>query len=51
MKLDKELPLVSIMIPNYNHSRYLDQGIQSALNRSYMMLSEELTSGKYLMML
>ena len=31
----KSLPLVSIMIPNYNHSRYLDQCIQSALDQTY----------------
>ena len=28
-------PLVSIMIPNYNYSRYLDQCIKSALNQTY----------------
>ena len=28
-------PLVSIIIPNYNHSRYLDQSIQSALGQTY----------------
>lgn len=28
-------PLVSIMIPNFNHSRYLDECIQSALNQTY----------------
>lgn len=28
-------PLVSIMIPNYNHSRYLDECIQSALHQTY----------------
>jgi len=28
-------PLVSIIIPNYNHSQYLDQSIQSALNQTY----------------
>ena len=28
-------PLVSIIIPNYNHSIYLDQSIQSALNQTY----------------
>lgn len=33
--MDNKLPLVSIMIPNYNHSRYLDQCIQSALNQTY----------------
>ncbi|MDL2207707.1 glycosyltransferase [Desulfovibrio sp. OttesenSCG-928-M16] len=27
--------LVSIMIPNFNHSRYLDECIQSALNQTY----------------
>lgn len=30
-----EMPLVSIMIPNYNHSRYLDQCIQSAIHQTY----------------
>lgn len=28
-------PLVSVMIPNYNHSRYLSQCIESALNQTY----------------
>lgn len=28
-------PLVSIIIPNFNHSMYLDQSIQSALHQSY----------------
>ena len=28
-------PLVSIMIPNFNHSRYLDQCIQSAIGQTY----------------
>lgn len=28
-------PLVSIMIPNYNHSRYLDECILSAKNQTY----------------
>lgn len=28
-------PLVSIMIPNYNHGIYLDQCIQSTLNQTY----------------
>lgn len=33
--MKKTDPLVSIMIPNYNHSRYLDQCILSALNQTY----------------
>lgn len=28
-------PLVSIIIPNYNHARYLDERIQSVLNQTY----------------
>lgn len=28
-------PLVSILIPNYNHSRYLDECITSAINQTY----------------
>lgn len=31
----KQEALVSIIIPNYNHSMYLDQSIQSALNQTY----------------
>jgi len=31
-----EQPLVSILIPNFNHSRYLDECIQSALNQTYL---------------
>ena len=31
----KRKPLVSIIIPNYNHSMYLDQSINSALNQTY----------------
>lgn len=33
--MDSSRPLVSILIPNYNHSRYLDECIQSALNQTY----------------
>jgi len=28
-------PLVSIIIPNYNHSLFLDERIQSVLNQTY----------------
>lgn len=33
-----EQPLVSILIPNYNHSRYLDECITSAINQTYSNL-------------
>lgn len=28
-------PLISVIIPNYNHSRFLDERIQSVLNQTY----------------
>ncbi|WP_081674090.1 glycosyltransferase family 2 protein [Butyrivibrio sp. VCD2006] len=33
--ISENKPLVSIMIPNYNYSRYLDQCIKSALDQTY----------------
>ena len=30
-----ETPLVSVIIPNYNHARFLDERIQSVLNQTY----------------
>ena len=33
--MQKRAPLVSIIIPNYNHSRYLDQCLQSAIKQTY----------------
>ena len=33
--MQQTMPLVSILIPNFNHSKYLDQCIQSALNQTY----------------
>ncbi len=35
MNIGQNYPLVSIIIPNFNHSRYLDECIQSALNQTY----------------
>ena len=28
-------PLISVVVPNYNHARYLDQRLQSILNQTY----------------
>ena len=33
--MKKEFPLVSILIPNFKHSKYLDQCIQSAVAQTY----------------
>ncbi len=33
-----ESPLVSVIIPNYNHARFLDERIQSVLNQTYQNL-------------
>lgn len=33
--MNKALPLVSVIIPNYNHARFLDQRLQSVLNQTY----------------
>lgn len=35
VKWEKDTPLVSAIIPNYNHAAYLDERIQSVLNQSY----------------
>lgn len=33
--MSKENPLVSVIIPNYNHSKFLDERIHSILNQTY----------------
>ena len=35
MMVQKEIPLVSVIIPNYNHSRFLKRRIQSVLDQTY----------------
>lgn len=35
--MDKQ-PLVSIIIPNYNHAQYLDERIQSVLRNKHIRI-------------
>ena len=35
VNMDKRRLLVSVILPNYNHSKYLDERIQSILNQTY----------------
>jgi len=35
MKVEKDLPLVSILVPCYNHEKYVEETIKSILNQTY----------------
>ena len=33
--MEKVIPLISVIIPNYNHSKYLEQRLESVFNQTY----------------